>query len=240
MLSCLISALRTLTALPVPGPDCERHEDSLYAFPAVGAILGGLLCMAAQLFGKLPAAVTATLLLILQTLLTRGFHLDGIADAADGFGGGYTRERALEIMKDSRIGAFGTIALILTLLLKFTLLNALLKKEMIAALFAAMVISRTAQVFQCVTLPYARANGTAATSVQNALPQHLGTALGTGIILLLFSGFKALPLMLIGLGSAWLWGRYCLKRVGGITGDLLGATSELTELAVLTGALILW
>ena len=83
--------MRTLTAIPVPGEDCEPFENSLYAFPVVGAMLGLILCMLASLFyGPLPASVAAALLLVAQTLLTRGFHLDGIADAADGFGGGFT------------------------------------------------------------------------------------------------------------------------------------------------------
>lgn len=232
----LISALRTLTALPVPGRDCEKQEDSLYAFPVAGALLGGLIWLAAQT--PLPTAVLAAFLLTLQTLLTRGFHLDGIADAADGFGGGYTKERALEIMKDSRIGVFGALALGLTLLLKFTLFQALLQERAPSGIFAAMVIARTAQVFQCVTLPYARPDGTAAAVVQNARARHLTVALILCVLLLLCAGFCSLPLIAAGLLAAFLWGRYCKKRVGGITGDLLGATNELVEITVLTGALL--
>ncbi len=237
MLKNFISAMRTLTAIPVPGKDCEPFEDALYAFPLAGALLGGLLWVAAAT--PLPAAVLAAFLLILQTLLTRGFHLDGIADAADGFGGGNTKERSLEIMKDSQVGAFGSMALALTLLVKFTLFQALLTAGFPSAIFAAMVISRTAQVFQCVTLPYARPNGTAAATVQNAKRGHLAVALTFCIILLPAAGLQTWVLLPAGLAAAFVWGLYCRKRVDGITGDLLGASNELVEIAVLTGALLI-
>ncbi len=233
----LISALRILTAIPVPGTDCENIENALYAFPVVGALLGGVLWLLAGT--PLPSFVLAAFLLVLQTLLTRGFHLDGIADAADGFGGGYTKERALEIMKDSRIGAFGAMALTLTLLVKFALLCVLLNQGLAGGIFAAMVISRTAQVFQCVTLPYARPAGTAAATVQNARRNHLIIALTLCILLLLPTGMRSLLLLPAGLLAAFAWGLYCKKRVDGITGDLLGATNELVEIAVLTGVLLI-
>ncbi len=188
----------------------------------------------------LPQIVTAAFLVTAQTLLTRGFHLDGIADAADGFGGGYTKERSLEIMKDSTVGAFGGIAIVLTLLLKFVLFYSLILIGHAEIIFATMVISRTAQVFQCVTLPYARPTGTAAASVQNAKPSHLSVAAVLCAGLLLISKPVSLWLLPIGLLSAFLWGLYCRKRVGGITGDLLGATNEITEITVLTGAFLLF
>ncbi|MEN7972867.1 MAG: adenosylcobinamide-GDP ribazoletransferase [Verrucomicrobiota bacterium] len=234
-----ISAMRTLTAIPVPGKDCEKYEDVLYAFPLVGLVLGAILLLIAQTTGWLPIAVVAVLMLVIQTLLTRGFHLDGIADAADGFGGGYTKERSLEIMKDSQIGAFGSIALVLTLLMKAALFFSLLQADAAWCIVAAMVVSRTAQVFQCVTLPYARPSGTAAASVQQATTRHLGVALALCAALLLLKGIIGLALLPIGLAAAFLWGLYCKKRVGGITGDLLGATNEGVEITVLTGALIL-
>jgi len=233
-----VSAMRILTAIPIPGKDCEKFEDALYAFPVVGALLGGILWLLAGADAQLPPMVTAAFLLVVQTLLTRGFHLDGIADAADGFGGGCTKERSLEIMKDSQIGAFGALALILTLLLKFTLLWALLDAGLAVGILAAMVISRTAQVFQCVTLPYARPTGTAAATVQHAKPAHLKVALILCAALLLPAGFRSFLFIPAGLAAAFLWGLYCKNRVDGITGDLLGATNEIVEITVLTGALL--
>lgn len=240
MISSFVSAMRTLTAIPVPGTDCKQHEDSLYAFPVVGAVLGGLLWLVAGTGQWLPQWVTAAFMVVAQTLLTRGFHLDGIADAADGFGGGYTKERALEIMKDSTVGAFGAIALVLTLLLKLVLFYSLLTLNHAEIIVASMVISRTAQVFQCVTLPYARPDGTAATSVRKAHQTHLTVALILCAALLLISKPASLWLLPLGLLAAFLWGLYCRKRVDGITGDLLGATNEIVEIAVLTGAFLLF
>jgi adenosylcobinamide-GDP ribazoletransferase len=237
MINNVISAIRILTAVPIPGKDCEKIENALYAFPVVGALLGGILWLLAGI--PMPNMALAAILLTAQTLLTRGFHLDGMADAADGFGGGYTKERALEIMKDSRIGAFGAMALILTLLLKFALFCTLLEYGFASGIFAAMVISRTAQVFQCLTLPYARPSGTAAATVQNAQPRHLIIALILCALFLLAVGLHNLLLTAAGLLAAFLWGRYCKKRVGGITGDLLGATNEIVEITVLTGVLFL-
>ncbi|MEE9367610.1 MAG: adenosylcobinamide-GDP ribazoletransferase [Pontiella sp.] len=239
MLNSFISAMRTLTAIPVPGQDCEKYEDVLFAFPLVGAVLGGILWLLSGSSQWSPTMVVAAFVLGAQTLLTRGFHLDGVADTADGFGGGYTKDRSLEIMKDSMVGAFGSIALMLTLLLKFTLIYSLLQINAVSGVFASMVISRTAQVFQCVTLPYARPNGTAAAAVQNASNNHLFVAIALCALLLVTIGFKNLWLLPLGLAAAFFWGIYCKKRVGGITGDLLGATNEIVEITVMTGALIL-
>jgi adenosylcobinamide-GDP ribazoletransferase len=238
MIRNFIAAMHLLTVVPIPGKDCEKPEDTLYAFPLVGALLGGILWLFIKI--PLPTVVLVALLLVLQTLLTRGFHLDGMADASDGLGGGYTRERVLEIMKDSQIGVFGALALILTLLFKFTLFLALLSSGLAKMIFVSMVISRTAQVFQCVTLPYARSSGTAATTVQNAQSKHLAVAFGLCALLLIPVSLHSLLLLLpAGLIASFLWGLYCRRRVGGITGDLLGATNELVEITVLTGALLI-
>ena len=122
--------------------------------------------------------------------------------------------------------------------MKAVLFHELLKADAAGAILAAMIVSRTAQVFQCVTLPYARSNGTAATSVQRSTGRHLGVALilCSALLLLTIASVALLPL---GLAAAFLWGLYCKKRVDGITGDLLGATNEIVEIAVLSGALVI-
>lgn len=235
-----VSAMRTLTAIPVRGKECEKIENALYAFPVVGALLGILVWFVAGVgYASLPVGVAAALALTAQTLLTRGFHLDGVADAADGFGGGFTKEHSLEIMKDSRIGAFGAIALALTLLIKFSLFSAVLKSDWGGAIYAAMIISRTAMVFLCVTMNYARPDGTAAASVQNARCSHLLVALLLALLLVPLGGIEKLFLLPVCLIAAFLWGRYCKHRVGGITGDLLGAGNELVEIVVLIGVLLI-
>lgn len=243
----LITAFRTLTVLPVPGREADRLSASLSWFPVVGAVLGGLLYTVASFPGWLgrpgwPEA-TAAAVLVLSCLLTRGLHLDGVADWADAAWGGRDREQRLRILKDSAIGAFGAIALVLVLLVKWVLLVRLLEVGGARWIPAAMVISRTLQVDAAVAHPYARAEGgTAAAFVSGATWRH-----GMGALML------ACPLLILccefdwqcvaALVPAWVLGRvygvHARARFGGITGDLLGAGSELTEIAVLTIGVLL-
>lgn len=229
-----ITAIQTLSILPIRGEGCDDFSDSLPWFPIVGMILGGILTILAHLCGNMPAEATAALVLLGGVLLTRGFHIDGLADCADGFGGGYTRERVLEIMKDSATGAFGSIAIALSLLIKWVALKHLIESGHLSGILIAYTISRAMQVEQMVHLPYARANGTAASFVRGAQPLHRRLAhLVAGLTALLLGGLIGLKLYLIAWLAAWLFGLYCKKRVGGITGDLLGATSEITEILIL-------
>ncbi len=237
-LTSLVAAFRLLSALPVPGHECSRPEDALYTFPLIGALLAGLLGILSLV--PLPPLPLAVVLLTGQTLLTRGLHLDGLADSVDGFGGGYTRERTLAIMKDSHIGVFGTLALILACLLKVALLHSLLAAgTATAALVVAMVTARTALVMQCVLWPCARPGGTGSPWIARARTDHLAVALPLCLVLSLpFTGLAHLAVLPAGLGAAWLWGATCRRRVGGMTGDLLGATNELVEITILAGWLL--
>ena len=218
MISYFISAMRTLTAIPVRGKDCEPFENSLYAFPLDGAVLGAILTLTGffliEILNENSAVIlpVSAVLVLFQVLLTRGFHLDGIADAADGFGGGFTKERALEIMKDSHVGAFGGIAIALDLLLKFALFSVLLTLGKFGAIIAIMVFSRTAQVFQCVVLDYARENGTAATTVQKSKKRHIFVAILLSVALTIPLGFQTLFLLPLAIFVAFIWGLYCKKR----------------------------
>lgn len=230
----LITAIQTLSILPVRGKGCEEFAQSLPWFPVVGLLLGGLLTGLAVAGRMVQPEAMAVVLLMASVLLTRGFHLDGVADCADGFGGGYTRVRVLDIMKDSSTGAFGAIALILVLLTKWIALTHMMQTGNFSILLIAYVGSRAFQVEQMVRLPYARQTGTAASFVQGATSTHRWTALATaGLIAFLLKGPVGIVYLSIAWGAAFLFGAYCKKRVGGITGDLLGATSELTETLIL-------
>ncbi len=230
----LVTAIRTLSILPIHGKDAENFATALPWFPVVGLLLGSLLALVASIPGSIPAEAAAALILVAGVLLTRGFHLDGLADCADGFGGGYTRERVLEIMKDSAIGAFGTIAIVLALLLKWVALTHVIKSGNLSVLVLAYTLSRAMQVEQMVRLPYARANGTAAAFVQGATASHRFIVLATaGLVAVLLKGLDGILYLALAWLAAFLFGQYCKKRVGGITGDLLGATSEITETLVL-------
>ncbi len=238
MLGGLISALRTLTIVPVPGRDAPSLAQALPWFPLVGALLGLLLygiATGAQLLGIEWHQGTALVLLAIGTILTGALHLDGVADAADGLGGRRDRERALAIMKDSSTGAFGVIALCVVLLAKFVALSRLLELDGAAWIVVAMLVSRTMMVELAVGQPYARAEGgTGAPFVSEARWFHRLLAWVVAIgVLALFAGPTALAALAIGAAITWLYGLWCRRRLGGITGDMLGAGNELVETALL-------
>lgn len=241
MLRGLITAIRTLTILPVPGRDAEKMSSSLPWFPIVGLLLGTIL------YGVARGAMAVTPLLwpeavgvmvvVGGAILTRGLHLDGLGDWADGFWGARDREKVLAIMKDPRSGAFGVIALVSILLSQWVCVTRLASTGGLKWILAAYVISRTMQVDLAVAHPYARAEGgTAAPFVAGASVKHLLVAVLVAVVLLLAVA-RASLVCLVALLIAWLmtrlFGFWCRRRVGGITGDLLGAGSVLTETAVL-------
>lgn len=237
----LITAIRTLTAIPCPGKDSDEMSTSLPWFPIVGLFLGTTLFFLAEMaqkltHGRVPALVAAFIVLG-GALLTRGMHLDGLADWADGFWGGMNREKVLAIMKDSCIGSFGSIALITTLLIKFVCITQLLTYHAGTWIIAAMIISRTAQVNLAALYPYARqTDGTGAPFIRNAGAKQAKLASAIAVIML-FIIFRAFWMPITTLSLGWiisiLLGKWSYRRIGGITGDIIGAGSELTETVIL-------
>lgn len=229
-------ALGYFTRIPIPGwvgylPD-DLDRAARY-FPLVGVLIG---LIAALIFWLahwlLPLRVALVLSMISTIWLTGAFHEDGLADAVDGFGGGYTRERMLEIMHDSRIGSFGAIALVASLLLKLETLAALPVAQIMVALVAAHAFSRLVAVSLLATLDYVRPAGKA---------KPVATRLGGGGLLLTVL-FGVLPLLLLpplwigaalgaGIVVRVLVARYLVSKLGGYTGDTLGMTQQLAELA---------
>ncbi len=234
----LITALRLLSILPAPGQDAKEMSSALPWFPLTGAILGGALYGLALLAdgwsgGGWPNGVAAAVLLG-GVVLTGALHLDGLADWADSFGG-QNKQAALEIMKDSRTGTFGVIALIIILLIKWISLVRLIEADAFVWIIAACIVSRTMQVELAVYLPYARAEGgTGASIVQGARRSHRIWALLSALIMLAVLGGQA---GVLGLGAGWAacrgFGWWCRRRLGGVTGDLLGAGSEIVETLIL-------
>jgi len=237
ILSGLVTAARTLTWLPIPGRDAVSFASALPWFPLVGTLLGLILYGAALVTGQGWPGGTAILVVAGGTLLTRGLHLDGLADSTDGLFGGRTRERALAIMKDSRMGAFGGIVLVLVLLAKFVAVSRLVSLSATIWIIPAYIASRTVQAVLAASMPYARAEGgTAGSFVAQAGPRHAMLALAVAIALVVGLGgpnWRWPAALGMALCLAVLLGAGFRRRVGGITGDLLGASSELTELAVL-------
>lgn len=238
MFNGLTTAVKTLTCLPFPGKNTEKFADTLPWFPFVGALLAFLLWSTIQLIYLLsnqhwPGGI-AILLVIVSTLLTRGLHHDGVADWADAFWGGYTVERRLAIMKDSQLGTYGVLALILTISIKWVAYSKIIELNVLPLIFIALIISRIMQVEMAVTLPYARLDGTGAPFIKNAGPKHRFLAYIWGLcLLILISGPFAIGYLIVVFLITTLLKRYYRNMVGGVTGDLLGVTNELTECFIL-------
>jgi adenosylcobinamide-GDP ribazoletransferase len=245
MLSAFVTAVRTLTIVPVPGKDADMFAHSLPYFPVIGLFLGAGVYGAGILLPFDTAAVSAVgiiVLLALQTWITGAIHIDGLADAADGFGGGKTKEKTLEIFRDSSLGSYGVLAVVFDILLKascwyFLFSNA---KGIIAAL--SIIAGRSAQAFFAALLPNARTDsiaipfGKPGVSVLAAL-----CAIVVLVIALTIYGLGIVEASLywsIGLAIAAVFGAYCMKRLNGITGDCIGAVNELVEIAILLAALL--
>jgi adenosylcobinamide-GDP ribazoletransferase len=232
----LLAAIAFLTRIPVGRwIDFGRDDVARSAawFPAVGALLGGLECLAAWLLcPHLPAAVTAALLVALDMLLTGALHYDGLADSADGFGGGKDRDDVLRIMRDHAIGSYGGVALVLAVGMKIAALAALLKgSAWPLALIAAPLLGRWAIVLLSAALPYARATASVVVGMGRkalawgTLLTALALAAGRDPRLWIAAAVVLLLTACLGL--------YCRRKIGGITGDTLGAGAELAEIAVL-------
>ena len=244
MLSGLVTALRTLTVLPVPGRESETFSRSLFWFPVVGLLLG-LIQSAVGYFGSRLAwnELSAALVVLGGIALTRGMHADGLADLADGFWGGKTKEAALRIMKDPSVGSFGAIALSGMMLLKWISILKLVSFGAFECIAAGVLLARWVQVLLASALPYARIEGgTAQAFVSGAGALHI---MVTSVLTLcfLFTLLHADPVALFAMTAAaivaaLLTGVLSWRKIGGVTGDVLGAGSEVAELFVwITAAL---
>ena len=231
----LVTAMRTLTVLPWPGRDADSPAAALPWFPLVGAIIGSIVYLVIMLLGTrlLWADGGAALALVVGVVITGGLHLDGLADAVDGWRGGRTRERRLEIMKDSRIGALGALALVLVLLLQFVALSRLGYSPLGTWIILPYVLARLAQVQLAVSLPYARAaGGTAEHFVTDARSGHFLAALLLAAALCgAIAGRAGLGALLLSLAATQLLRRWLRLVFGGVTGDLLGGASVALETA---------
>jgi adenosylcobinamide-GDP ribazoletransferase len=238
MLQGLVTALRTLTILPVPGREAQDLARALPWFPLAGCLLGLMLWGMALGFDLISGGWPAGAAVVVAAggaVLTRGLHLDGLADWADGFGGGRDRERTLAIMKDPHVGAFGVMAIILVLMAKWVACARLMEVGSLSWVVSACIVSRSAVVELAVCLPYARAEGgTAGPFVNRALPAHRFKALALALVLVLAcNGLAGAVVLFGGWAACRLLGLWFFNRVGGVTGDLLGTCCELVETGVL-------
>ncbi len=238
------AALMLLTRIPVSWekispdhpPDMAR---CLWAYPLIGLVLGLLAAMSFYgfIFIGIPISIAAILLLVVMVFLTGAFHEDGLADTADGFGGGQNSERKLKIMRDSRIGAYGALALILAFAVKLFSLLELTVMQVMQTILVASVVSRLMIVYMLFVLDPAR---------KDSLSTQSGKPTGNVIIFTTASAFlyagvfmdilMVLIMFLLASTVMFLFSRLAKVQVGGYSGDILGATQQLTEISVLVCA----
>src|SRR6266478_8835887 len=237
-------AIQFLTRLPVPRALNSSETDIGKAaafFPLIGVIVGGgtaLVFVGMQRILPLPASVFCAI--GFAAFLTNGFHEDGLADSFDGFGGGWTKDRVLEIMRDSRIGTYGTLALIFVILGKLTFLSLLPQGQIWRWLIVAHTASRWTILQLCACLPYARAEGQGKLVAKQV--GILEITIGTFTLLLIFILLPwqaALAGLLVTTLVTLLSGLYFRARLHGITGDCLGAANQLTDVGLYLTAVIL-
>ena len=236
-------ALQFFTRLPIPRwvgfEPGWLHQSSRY-FPLVGCVVAAVAAAVYLLAALvLPAPVAAVLSTAASIYITGAFHEDGFADTCDGFGGGLNPERVLEIMKDSRVGAYGAIGIVCMLGAKCTTLAMLPPSSAIAALFLAHPLSRLAAVSLIWRMDYARAEGKAKPMAQQMRASEFAvaalTALLPAALLLMLDAvsFAMLAASLLAAALAALWlARLFQRRIGGYTGDCLGSVQQLAEVAI--------
>ena len=233
-------ALQFLSSLPIRLPGMPAPQElgrSLLFYPLVGLLFGGILWGLNWLMLGAPLLLHAALLLTVWVLLSGALHLDGLADSADAWLGGFgDRERTLTIMKDPRSGPMAVVTLVLVLLLKFAALLALIEQQHALALIIVPLLGRSALLGLFLTTPYVRAGG-----LGQALADHLPRSAGkqvlavSGLACVLIAGLSGFFAVVLAVALfAWLR-RIMLRRLGGTTGDTAGALLELLEVAMLVG-----
>ncbi len=236
----LRTAFTLLTRLPASfGPPGDLAR-SVWAFPVVGLAVGGLGALVYGLMHKagIPALIAAGWTLAATMAVTGGFHEDGLADTADGFGGGATPARKLDIMRDSRIGSYGALALVLSVLTRTAAIASLdSPTPVMAAMIVAGMLGRSGILAVLLVLRPVRPDGMGAAMGK---PHIASTAIGIGIAvaaaLLLLPLRTGLAAAVLGLGSSLAVAGLAHRQIGGHTGDVLGAAEVLTECVVLSVA----
>lgn len=237
----LLIAFQFLTVLPlnicieIKGEDYGR---SLVYFPAIGMVIGGVLSVVSLACGFLPVPVAAAIVLIASALISGALHLDGFADTCDGFYGSKPKEETLRIMRDSRIGVMGVVGVTLLLLLKFSLIISLPRDALWRSLIMICCFARWAQTVGCL-VPYARNEGKAEAFIKYARKSDV--VIGGIFTLIVFGalvGLKGIIIFFSSLIPALIFIRYAKRKIGGMTGDTIGAVSEIAEVSTLFSILV--
>jgi adenosylcobinamide-GDP ribazoletransferase len=233
----IVVAFQFLTRIPMPPIAFETDSLSRAAkfFPLVGLVIGGgAVLLQKLLLPHLSRLLVALFILVYFVLITGCLHEDGLADTADGFGGGWTKDQILTILKDSRIGSYGATALVLSLLARYLLLASLPLEHFAAYVISAHVLCRWSSLSLSYFLPPARdqeGQGARIARLTSLASLIFGSVFSLAIV-----GFalrwSALPPLLVATLVVALSGWLYARKIGGVTGDCFGATNQLTEIAV--------
>jgi len=234
----VMQALTLLSRLPLRGTSHDRGARAAWAYPVAGMVIGGIAALGASVAQGLglPAPLAALIALALLVICSGALHEDGLADTVDGLWGGWTRQRRLEIMKDSHIGTYGVIALVLSLGARWSALWLLFDHgpgTATGAIVASAALSRAVMPCLMTALPHARETGL---SHSQGRPAPRTAVVGLGIacgVATLTTGGAGVWAVLWALIAAGLVARIAQVKIGGQTGDILGATQQMTEIAVL-------
>jgi adenosylcobinamide-GDP ribazoletransferase len=245
----ILIAFQFLTRLPIriKTIEPEDHARSMMWFPFVGIFIGLVLALIAyeSSLYNLPGSITAALIILALVVITGGLHLDGLSDTCDGFYAGKDREETLRIMRDPHTGAMGVIGIVTMLLLKYAVLAELVSSVPFRPLYISLAItpmlSRWGMVMASSISPAAREDGKAQPFIQHLRIKHwLIATMLTYIIAIGLLGNHGFALCMIGLGPVVIGVIYFRQRIGGVTGDTLGALNEIIELIVLFSAYMMY
>ncbi len=232
------TAMRFLTLIPIPWraeEDTRHFANSLAFFALVGMVIGTIGCCGVFFLSKgFPQPVVIAAGLTYLAFISGCLHLDGLSDSADGLLSSRPREVCLKIMKDSRAGAMGIVVVLLVLLTKYAALSTMPKEALLSAFFLMPLAGRCAILLTMASLPYARAEGGLGRLFYSGNSKQAAVIGFTLLLvsLLFFAHDQVLPILVGFLAVTFLFNRWCKAKLGGATGDTLGAVCELTEMIV--------
>lgn len=239
-----LSAIKFLTIIPIrtkPETEAQLAQAAAY-FPLTGLFLGIILVGLNLFFTRLlfePLLINAILVVALM-LLTGGLHLDGLADTFDALSSGKDRQRLLEIMREPHIGTMGVLSLICAIILKIAILSSLNLGAKNITLIFMCVLSRWSLILPLYLFNYARLSGKAKCFFGAlSLPRFITASLITLLFVVLVWGWKGLSAFTIALAVSYFFNAFMNKKIGGISGDILGATVELNEVSILLLCLLI-
>ena len=242
-LKLFLLALSFYTRVPCPQTlDYKQQPQAAVYLPLIGWLIGGITALSFYLADLLWPQTTAVIVaLVTGIFLTGAFHEDGFADVCDGFGGGWGKQRILEIMKDSHIGVYGVLGFLLIFLLKISLLGGMLAAAVPLVLLAGHSVSRLPPLLLMWRYDYARNNDSkAAGAVYKPNLQELVVATVIALLpLILLPALCVLAIIPV-LGVNWFLGRYFHRHIGGYTGDCLGASQQVAEIVFYLSVSALW